>query len=93
MSKRQRTDTFMSRYLAGDAAGDEIDDCIDAWHERSGGAELFEFLGMTRDEYAAWLRDPDCLPRIAEARRGGRARNGRSAVAAAATKGNGAPRK
>jgi hypothetical protein len=61
----------MSRYLSGAATGGEIDDCIDAWHERPGKTELFEFLGMTREEYAAWLRDPDSLPRIARSRRTG----------------------
>jgi hypothetical protein len=94
MSKPKLTHTFMSRYLSGDVDGGEIDDFIDAWHERPGKTELFEFLGMSRQEYASWLRDPDCLPRLADARRAGRSLGGSSlASAAAATNGTAAPRK
>lgn len=60
---------FFERYLRGDVEADAIDDFIDAWHEIPGACELFDYLGMTRDEYGLWLRDPESLPRIAQARR------------------------
>ena len=59
---------FLEKYLGEEATAEDIDDFIDAWHENSGGMEIFEYLGMTKDEYALWLRDPDALPQIARAR-------------------------
>jgi hypothetical protein len=56
MSRKQRkVQTFMERYLAGEARDDEIDDYVDAWHTTPGGQELHEFLGMSKDEYGLWL--------------------------------------
>jgi hypothetical protein len=68
MSKKSRDAPFLQRYLNGEVLSDDIDDFIDAWHETSGKKELFAFLGMTKEEYALWLRDPDLLPHIARAR-------------------------
>jgi hypothetical protein len=34
---------------------DELDDAIDTWHENSGEETLYEFLGMTLEEYKLWL--------------------------------------
>jgi len=31
--------------------------------------KIFQFLGMTKEEYYLWLCDPDSLPEIARARR------------------------
>jgi superfamily II DNA or RNA helicase len=59
----------MQRYLAGEARDDEIDDYVDAWHARPEGRELHEFLGMSKDEYALWLRNPDALREIGRVRR------------------------
>ena len=37
---------------------DEIDDFIDAWHDRNhDGLPLHEYLGMTEDEYAVSVMD------------------------------------
>ena len=70
MSKRKYTsESFMSQYLREEVGAAAIDDFVDAWHEQPGKKEIFDFLGMTREEYALWLRDPEVLPHIAEARR------------------------
>ncbi len=47
--------TFLDRYLASEAAEDEIYDWIDEWHEGDSGLELHEFLGMAWPEYAMWV--------------------------------------
>jgi hypothetical protein len=70
MSDNAAEKPFFEKYLAGESAADAIDDFIDAWHQEPGGREIFEYLGMTQDEYGSWLRDPDALPQIAQARRG-----------------------
>ena len=66
---KQRPPTFIDLYLSGKCVPEDIDDFVDAWHERPGKQELYEFLGMTEDEYSLWVRDPDVLPHIAHARR------------------------
>jgi hypothetical protein len=59
---------FVDLCLAGDVLLEEIDDFIDQWHASSVISKLHEYLGMTKDEYALWLRVPDVLPYIIKAR-------------------------
>lgn len=61
--------TFMGLYLNGQASSQEIDDYVDKWHTNPGMQEIYEFLGMSEEEYSLWLRDPDALPYIARARK------------------------
>lgn len=67
----QEAPTFLNQYLNGEVLAKEIDDFIDVWHEDPHAQEIYEFLGMTEEEYSLWLRDPDMLPHIARARREG----------------------
>jgi hypothetical protein len=67
MSKKQQR--FLDLYLEGQASADDINDSIDAWHAGSGKESIHDFLGMTEEEYARWLRNPDQLPQIARARK------------------------
>jgi DNA-directed RNA polymerase specialized sigma subunit len=60
---------FLERYMNGDVLPEDIDDFIDDWHRNPKRKEIFEFLGLTKEEYSIWLRDPDVLPHIARARR------------------------
>ena len=60
--------TFIENAVAGSLAGEDMDDFIDQWHASPGGLELFEYLGMTEDEYDVWLRDPRFLEFIVQAR-------------------------
>ena len=64
-----RPSSFIERSVAGQAGLHEIDDCVDAWHESDGNVALHDFLGMTLDEYALWVADPDALAMIVRARR------------------------
>lgn len=41
----------------------EIDNLIDAWHASGSTKSLYEFLGWTREEYWAWVRNPNCVPK------------------------------
>jgi hypothetical protein len=64
---------FFDLYAAGKALPDEIDDFVERWHKsrdkRTLGLELHEYLGLSWDEYALWIQDPDSLPQILIARR------------------------
>ena len=72
MSSLSKPATFMDLYSGGHVVADEIDDFVDRWHEETPVAglpvPLHEFLGMTRDEYEAWVHDASVLPQIVRAR-------------------------
>lgn len=67
-SRHQERRSFLDLYLNGEALAEDIDDYIDEWHAKPGDQEIYDFLGLSRDEYSLWLRDPDVLPHIARAR-------------------------
>ena len=63
--------TFIDQYLAGSATLDEIDDYVEQWHQGIIGQELElrELLGMSKQEYARWMRDADAICDIIATRR------------------------
>ena len=63
------TRTFVLACLAGDLDLDDIDDYVDEWHAGGTGVTIWDFLGMTREEYGAWVADPESLPRILQCHR------------------------
>jgi hypothetical protein len=67
MSKHRKS--FIDLCLQGKAVLDEIDDYVEAWHEKPEGKPLCRYLGMKRPEYSLWIRDPDSLAYIIKARR------------------------
>ena len=58
------SNTFIEQCLNGDALLEDIDDFIAQWHEDESTAPLHEHLGMTKEEYALWLKLPELLPLI-----------------------------
>lgn len=53
---------FVEMVKKGLCSIDEIDNYIDKWHdEYTGNLELYEFLGMTENEYEQWLINPSSL--------------------------------
>ena len=61
--------TFVDSVLAGDRTLDAIDDFIDQWHDGDSDLEIWQFLGMTREEYGSWVINPAALPEIINSRR------------------------
>ena len=55
------TDPFVSRFLAGAATAEDIDDCIAAWHGSDSEVSLAVWLGMTDEQYRVWVEHPDQL--------------------------------
>lgn len=47
---------------------DEIEDFVDAWHDSDSEQEIYEYLGMTFEEYSLWVADPDSIDIILTAR-------------------------
>ena len=73
MSKVVADASFMELYGTGRIAAEAIDDFVDRWRElaskhRGMKVPIETFLGMTIEEYAAWVRDPSALPQIVSAR-------------------------
>jgi hypothetical protein len=67
MSKKRAT--FIDLYILGQARPEDISESIDTWHSGSGDQPIYDYLGMTEEEYSEWLRDPDVLPHIVRARK------------------------
>ncbi|MFL6202755.1 MAG: hypothetical protein ACJ76J_26600 [Thermoanaerobaculia bacterium] len=55
---------FIDLCLRGKAVPAEIDDFVELWHESGSALPLHEFLGMTWEEYSAWVQRPDLLSHI-----------------------------
>lgn len=60
---------YMEACFAGEALQDEIEDYIEEWHESGSSEEIYEFLGMTEDEYAIWVENDSMLRTIFHARK------------------------
>jgi hypothetical protein len=59
---------FVTLALTGGVLLEEIDDFVDEWHRAPNGLSLSDFLGMTSEEYALWVQQPDMLSHIIRAR-------------------------
>ena len=58
---------FIAMCVSGKALPEDIDDFVGKWHEGETEIPIYEYLGMTRDEYFSWLRDPNVLSGIVRA--------------------------
>jgi hypothetical protein len=63
---------FVDLALAGKVLSREIDEYVAQWHRAKPTASLHEYLGMTWDEYAAWVEDPHIISAIIVGRRSGK---------------------
>ena len=66
------TGKYLDLALAGKVLMREIDEYVAQWHRLKPNLPLHEYLGMTWDEYAAWVDDPDIISAIITARRLGK---------------------
>jgi hypothetical protein len=62
---------FIDLALNGSVLADEINDFVSVWHSSGSTEELHDFLGLTWQEYALWVRDPEFLTLIFSARHRG----------------------
>lgn len=65
-----RTSAFFDLYRAHGVSEESISDFIDDWHNSSNEENrlLWQFLGMTEDEYSIWVMDGRTLPLLRDAR-------------------------
>ncbi len=64
-------ESFIARCLQDELLTEEIDDWVEQWHQSDSELPLAEYLGMTEEEYNAWLLDDAILPYIIQARKDG----------------------
>lgn len=57
---------FINLCLSGDVLINDIDDFIDKWHDSDSNDEIYDYLGMTREEYFLWIERPEYLKIIME---------------------------
>lgn len=60
--------SFIDQVISGDALLEDIDDFVDEWHDGDSNISLNEFLGLSKDEYQAWILNEEVLPLIIKAR-------------------------
>ena len=60
---------FIDKVLAGDELADSISDYVRKWHESDSAEEINEFLGLTVQEYARWVENPEALNSILRQRK------------------------
>lgn len=48
---------FINDVINADAILDEIDDYIEKWHDSDTDCSVFEYLGMTEEEYLLWVEN------------------------------------
>lgn len=66
------SDSFMDLALSGHVLSDEIETYVELWHNSESEGELYDFLGMSPDEYYLWASDASLLEVILSARHSNR---------------------
>ncbi|MCT7649114.1 hypothetical protein [Aliarcobacter butzleri] len=60
---------YIQKCLNGEVFPDSIDDFIEEWHESNSTLKIFDYLGMTEEEYKYYVADEDVLPFIIKSHR------------------------
>lgn len=60
--------TFISLCLTGKLQPIDIDDFVEVWHTGAFKKEVWEFLGLTLEEYRHWVERPGSIKDIMEQR-------------------------
>ena len=58
---------FINDVINADAILDEIDDYIEKWHDSDESCSVYEYLGMTEEEYLLWVENDFYLKYIVSA--------------------------
>ncbi len=61
--------TFLELCIEGKESPSNIDDYVDEWHNGTDPREIYEFLGMTWDEYGLWVENSKAIFDIIEKRK------------------------
>lgn len=59
--KAFKVGVFMKDYLEGKTTCDDLDLYVEQWAKQSGNISVYDFLGITEEQYAKWCENPDDL--------------------------------
>ncbi len=62
---------FMEACLKGEALLEDIEDYVERWHKSETDETIYDFLGMSEEEYGLWVENDSLLKSIFFARRSG----------------------
>lgn len=48
---------FINDVINADAILDEVDDYVEKWHDTDTDISIFDYLGMTEEEYLLWVEN------------------------------------
>ena len=51
------------KLIISDISGSVFDDKIDEWHNSDTPLSLYEYLGLTEEQFKIWLKTPDEIER------------------------------
>ena len=57
----RRTVTFFEKFTKKQVGAEDIHEYIDRWHKAVTIAPVYEYLGLTEDQYALFIRHPENL--------------------------------
>lgn len=66
--EKLKSNNFITLCSNGELLPDEIDDYIDEWHDSDNNNTIYDFLGMTQEEYRLWVHSPEIFTYIITAR-------------------------
>ena len=58
---------FINDVINADAILEQIDDYVEKWHETDTNSSIYEYLGMTEEEYFLWVENDFYLKYIVTA--------------------------
>lgn len=62
------SEVFVDLCLAGKVPPADIDEFVEAWHLSASKKNVWDFLGLTPEEYTRWVEQPESINAIIEAR-------------------------
>jgi len=60
---------FVDLCLGGKVRPTNIDEFVEAWHLGGSKKSIWDFLGLTPEEYTRWVEQPESINAVIEARR------------------------
>ena len=59
--------TFFDKFLKRQVGAEDIHKFIDDWHKAATSVSVYEYLGMTEDQYSIFIRHPEQAENLRQA--------------------------
>ena len=61
LDEGSKKEMFADLLIKGSVSPDSIENYIEDWHKSNSKLRIYEYLGLSQEEYFAWLKDPNSL--------------------------------